>query len=111
MCGWDAISVDPIAIPIAGVDVRSEKIEDVTIQCKSKCVVAFVHAHVSIEESLKSLEFPDGIESLNIVSIPCCKYYKEHEDIKGVAPDVELIDYGILSPANMIRLWKNLKLQ
>merc|ERR1719499_1702667 len=40
MCGWEAISVDPIAIPIKSVKVYSNKIEDVKIQCKPKCVVA-----------------------------------------------------------------------
>lgn len=113
LTGWRCISVDP-QIPDgfdsgSKVEVHSAKIEDIKIECSDLTIVTFVHAHVDLEPSLRSLQLPPG-GKLSVVSIPCCKWHRRHATLLESRPDAEYIDYAIHSPHNLIRIWADVNI-
>lgn len=107
---WNCISVDPGLHPDAATKNRAKmnvtrltcepkRVEDITIEAAALVVVC-VHSHAPMPEVLKHLTSRTNRRA--VVAIPCCVM----QEIPGV-PLVEYRDTGILSPCNLVKVWRD----
>lgn len=100
---WQCYSVDPKLQPrFTYVDVDRLRVvrrraDEFFIPFATRVVVVAVHSHARLEESLRGI----SADRVAVVAIPCCVPLE-----LGARPDVEYRDPGILSPQNLVRVWR-----
>lgn len=104
---WNCYGVDPEfnmdkwrGSKVDRLSVHKNRIQDCKFEFDDPCVLIFCHAHVRIDESLKSIKSPRIV----VLAIPCCVPLY----IAGKPHDIEYRDPYIGSPHNLIKIWKNL---
>jgi hypothetical protein len=97
-------SVDPLMkfentkrLRIDRLFTYAKKIEECEFNF-DRVIILHVHSHVKIETSLKYIK---GNER-HVVAMPCCVPQTLERK-----PDVEYIDWNILSPKNTIKIWRD----
>ncbi|ETV68346.1 hypothetical protein H257_15669 [Aphanomyces astaci] len=112
--GWTCYSVDPEMrlstdaerVPWDGIQkvvpIRA-KIEDIQIHLR-RAIVVLVHAHVTLDQALASVH-ADTI--VGVVTVPCCNWYGNQEQLFQRHPDIVYDDYSILSDHREVRLWRH----
>lgn len=101
---WNTYSVDPVLRnrtswnQIKRLKVIPKRIEEVELKFDDPTVIVHCHAHVKVEDSLKSVVAP----KVSVVSMECCV----KQFISNRNPDVEYEDDCVWSPANRIRIWQ-----
>ncbi|DBA05365.1 TPA: hypothetical protein N0F65_007527 [Lagenidium giganteum] len=109
---WKCYSVDPAmekqSTPrshgwesIENLVVVRNKIENVRITLR-RAIVVLVHAHVTLPQALSAI---DAETVLGVVTMPCCNWYGEHEQLNGRHPDLVYDDFSVMSNHREIRLW------
>jgi hypothetical protein len=110
--GWMCYSIDPIARTtkewesIDRLKIVRAKIEEVRVKL-DKAVIILLHAHVSLEATLPSIE---AEEILAVVCCPCCNFHTVQQSIGSIKPDVSFHDPALLSVHNEVRIWLDPKL-
>jgi hypothetical protein len=106
---WKCVSIDPKMrygngkklSKFPGVDrlfTLRNVVENFKINLESNIVViVLVHSHAKIEDCIKNIK---GRE-VYVLSIPCCVQH----DI-GIDPMYEYLDRHILSPKNIVKVWR-----
>ncbi|MFW6008375.1 MAG: hypothetical protein ACOCP8_03825 [archaeon] len=105
MTNWDCHSVDPqLNIEekydnIKRLHLYDKKIQEVNFDT-DVAILSFVHSHVDVDESLKSI----NADEYFIVAMPCC----QELSIDDREPDMVYSDWGCFSPKRKVKIW-NLK--
>ena len=101
---WQAISIDPNlrynrnTRNIKRLDIRAKRIEDTTVEC-DKAIIVACHNHSLLRAALKSVK----ANSISVVALPCCVPQELDQQ-----PDIEYNDFGCMSPARTIKIWRNI---
>lgn len=108
---WECWSIDPLLRnneqwkTIRRLHLSPCKIEDwcdwPSFISDKKIIVVAVHSHARLEEVIKKL---NGLTA-SIISIQCCV----PQVIPNMEPDLEYRDWSILSPENLVKIWKEKK--
>ncbi|KAF0717435.1 Aste57867_2288 [Aphanomyces stellatus] len=110
--GWTCYSIDPEMrlstdseqVPWEGIQkvvpIRA-KIEDIEIHLR-RAIVVLVHAHVTLEQALSAIQCKTVV---GVLTVPCCNWYGQQEQLFGRHPDVVYDDFSILSDHREIRAW------
>ena len=107
MTRWNVTSIDPALrekyqnIPVKRLQVIRKPIAEVRVvyrEEKDVAIIVLVHAHVSMNEVLKAIQYP----TRHVVAIPCCK----PQDIKNRVY-LGYQDHHIWSPKNTVKVWIN----
>ena len=77
----------------------SKRIQEVSLEFEEPTIIVHCHAHVKIEDSLRSIKSPE----LSVVSMECCV----GQYIRRIEPDIVYKDNCIWTPKNEIKIWKN----
>ncbi|OQS02554.1 hypothetical protein THRCLA_05083 [Thraustotheca clavata] len=110
--GWICYSVDPIMrvstkeAPVPWEKLNNvipicAKIEDIRIRL-NKAIVILVHAHVTMEQAMASIQANDVVA---VLTLPCCNWYGRQEYYLNKHPDIVYDDMSILSKHREIRIW------
>lgn len=107
---WRVVSVDPALRldvvqkwprRIDRLEVVPVAVQTLEVGLSGRCVVVVVHAHVGLDESIRSVERCSG-DVVAAVAIPCCGWLHEAPGLTVVA-DYE--DWGIWSPERRVITW------
>jgi hypothetical protein len=115
---WNCWSVDPRMLAVSPhkpclssyrhprIDrlwISPTTIEDAAIKCDptDRVLVVAVHSHADLPAAVEL--FLDAQE-VAVIAIPCCI----EQRLKRL-PDIEYIDDGILSPKNLVKVWKQVR--
>ncbi|CAK4699946.1 hypothetical protein LEN26_011868 [Aphanomyces euteiches] len=110
--GWTCFSVDPEmrvsseneTVPWEGIErvvpIRA-KIEDIQIHLR-RAIVVLVHAHVTLEQALSAVHAESIV---GVLTVPCCNWYGQQEELFERHPDLVYDDFSILSDHREIRVW------
>ena len=85
------------------IPVRAN-VEDIVVKC-DLAIVVLMHCHVDLNVALSCVEASTGI--LALVTCPCCQWIDRHRLCFDRPPDVNYLDYGILSDKRELRVWIN----
>jgi hypothetical protein len=80
------------------------KVEDVLVTC-DVAIVILMHCHVDLSVALSCVDAKHGV--LGLLTCPCCEFISRHTICFDRPPDVNYLDYGILSEKREMRLWVN----
>jgi hypothetical protein len=100
---WDTYSIDPVLRQkghwkqIKRLETINKRIQDVNLTFKDPTVIVHCHAHVKIEDSLKSISAP----KISVISMECCVA----QFIDKRKPDLEYTDHAVWTPCNRIKIW------
>ncbi len=104
---WRCISVDPALRLSASYDsvkrleLRQCRIQDTVIEAK-KLVIVAVHSHATLAETLGAIRMT-APGNVGIVAMGCCVPL-----VLDREPDAQWRDPGVLSPQNLIKVWRHL---
>ncbi len=100
---WNCISVDPnLAKTDWGIErltCYKSRIEELDLKFNSRTIIVCVHSHATLKNTLDHINAPHR----DVLAIPCCVPYKLERD-----PDMTYVDFGIWSPKNQIKIWRNI---
>jgi len=115
---WDCLSIDPL-LRTADCNTNFNRISYLPCKiehspsdvskwiCRSGCsklIIACVHSHANLENVLRIVKSSgDVVERIAIVAIQCCV----PQVLKNKEPDLEYRDWSILSPENLVKVWKS----
>ena len=99
---WNCISVDPEMNfenngRVRRLECIKSKVEDVSGGHYKKLVIAHVHSHAKIDETLKKFSGDEMV----VVSMPCCV----RQFISGKEPTETVVDKSVWSPKNKLVVW------
>lgn len=103
---WNVISIDPRMkrewtcgqSKVERLSCFSVKVEEQYLVCPEKVLIVAVHSHAPLPVCL---EYIKG-DVRYIVANPCCVKMEIDKQ-----PDIQYEDMSILSPQNMVKVWKN----
>lgn len=99
---WECISVDPLMKnedwDVKRLTTYKSRIEELDLEYKNVIILG-VHSHADMKATLDHIK---GTASRSMLSIPCCVPYNYIE------PDLIYNDYGIWSPKNEVRIWRDI---
>jgi hypothetical protein len=101
---WECHSVDPELRRsekwgrVRRMTVWPLRVQNLHLTCDGPCVIVAVHSHATLADSIAAIRAP----RICVVAIPCCVPL----EIPGQPPDVEYQDFGIVSEARTVRVWK-----
>lgn len=107
LSAWQCYSVDPRLrerkewAQIRRLTIVPSRIEDWSVSVSGPLVIVAVHSHAPLAPCLERLTTTCPNER-HLVAIPCCK----PQEINGRPPDREYVDWGILSPERVVRIWR-----
>lgn len=100
---WQCYSIDPrlrqrpIYAMVDRLELYQRRADKARFNARQVVVVA-VHSHARLEESLRGIV----ADRVAIVAMPCCVHLTMPSP-----PDVEYRDPAVLSPQNLIRVWRD----
>lgn len=87
---------------IKGLRMARAKIQTLSIQCR-QAIIVMMHAHVTIEDSIASIDASEGI--VGLVTCPCCKWAPFQQEWLGQPPHHQYTDLRLLSAKNQMNVW------
>lgn len=88
------------------LQVHRRKMQEMVVDC-DRALLVFVHAHISLAESLASVRTVSG--DCAAVILPCCNWYSKllHPDGR-TPPGAEYEDPAVVSPQRLVRVFPSL---
>ena len=106
LTAWQCVSVDPRLRgewpQIKRLTLVPTQVENMSVVARGPLIIVAVHSHANLPAAMRTLTTtcPHG---RHVVAIPCCK----EQAIPDRPPDREYVDWGILSPERVVKVWRD----